>query len=324
MSDRRASLIITVLNEVSGITEFLDSLARQTRVPDEVVIVDGGSKDGTVEAIKAWDAPDGCTVRILVEPGAGISRGRNLAIAGASYETLLVTDAGTTLNADWAQRLLARYEQPDEPDVVSGFFYPTGDGFVERSIAFAVTPRLSEIDPTRFLPSSRSVSFTKDAWARAGRYPEWLDYCEDLVFDLAMLGAGKRFAFEPLAQVSWSARQSLGAFMKQYYRYARGDGKAGLWRKRHIARYSAYIVGAALVGLGTLHPAGIAVAGIGFLGYLTKTLRRIAGRRREFGRGWTRALLLSPVIVVAGDLAKMAGYPAGLLWRARHSPKVAT
>ena len=40
--------------------------------------------------------------------------------------------------------------------------------------------------PARFLPSSRSVAFRKSAWTAIGGYPAWLDYGEDIVFDLAL------------------------------------------------------------------------------------------------------------------------------------------
>ncbi|MBC7812473.1 MAG: glycosyltransferase, partial [Burkholderiales bacterium] len=42
------SLISTVLNEGESIRPLMESLTRQTRQPDEVVIVDGGSADNTV------------------------------------------------------------------------------------------------------------------------------------------------------------------------------------------------------------------------------------------------------------------------------------
>ena len=34
----------------------------------------------------------------------------------------------------------------------------------------------------------------------------------------------------------------LRSYFRQYYRYARGDGKADLWRKRHAIRYVIYLI----------------------------------------------------------------------------------
>ena len=53
-------------------------------------------------------------------------------------------------------------------------------------MAATVLPLTDEIDPATFLPSSRSVAFPKAVWALAGGYPEWLDYCEDLLFDFGI------------------------------------------------------------------------------------------------------------------------------------------
>lgn len=316
MSIVDASLVITVLNEAETISAFLDSLRGQTTLPSEIVIVDGGSTDGTTDAISAWDPPQGVTVTLIESPGAGISAGRNQAIAAARHDRILVTDAGTEVDPGWVTALLHAASSHDA-DVVSGFFYPVGETLLQRTIAFTITPSLAEIDPERFLPSSRSISFTREAWAAVGGYPEWLDYCEDLLFDIAMKEAGFMFAFEPTALVSWSARPTLRAFMKQYYRYARGDGKAGLWRKRHVVRYAAYAAGLALAVLSLVTPWSLVALAACSAAYLGKFWGRVFGRWNAFGSGAVPALALVPLVVVSGDLAKMAGYPAGLRWRSR-------
>lgn len=316
--DDNATLVLTVLNEADGIVQFLDRLTSQTVLPSEIIVVDGGSHDATANLVRAWQPPEGCQVRLIIEPGAGISRGRNRAIGEASRERILVTDAGTEAEPRWAELMLGEFGSQDAPDVVSGFFYPTGSTILQRAIAFTVTPSIAEIDPEAFLPSSRSVAFTRAAWRAAGEYPEWLDYCEDLVFDLALRSAGQRFAFVGEARVSWAARPTIRAFMKQYYRYARGDGKSGLWPRRHFLRYAAYATGVILLGVSVVWPWALIALAMGVVGYLQKFWRRIALRRDEFGGGWPLGAILVPVIVVAGDLAKMAGYPVGLRWRRRH------
>jgi len=306
---------MTVLNEEGSLPKFLSGLAKQSCLPAEIIITDGGSADRSVEILEPWGVPQGVRLTVITAAGANISAGRNLAIERTSRERIVVTDAGTVLDREWLRCLKAGFDA--EADVVSGFFLPTGSTLFERTLARVVTPLLDEIEPEDFLPSSRSVGFTKQAWSKAGGYPEWLDYCEDLVFDLALKAVGARFTFAPGALVTWSARPDLMRFGKQYYRYARGDGKAGLFARRHTARYLAYFGGACLLIGGLFQPWFFGPLALGFIVYQSKFLRRIWRDRREFGGRVPAALALTPVIVVFGDLSKMLGYPAGLIWRHR-------
>jgi glycosyltransferase involved in cell wall biosynthesis len=312
------ALIMTVLNEEASLPTFLNGLMRQSCLPAQIIVTDGGSVDRTLETLKAWKVPRGVDLIVISMPSANISQGRNAAIARCSYNRIVVTDAGTTPDPEWLHDLLAAFDRG--ADVVSGFFNPTGQTLFEKTLARAVTPLLDEIDPNRFLPSSRSVGFTKRAWASVSGYPEWLDYCEDLVFDLALRATGARFIFVPEAVVTWSARSDLLSFGLQYFRYARGDGKAGLFAYRHAARYIAYTSGSLLFLKALSQPWLVAPLALGFLYYQVKFLRRILEDRRQFGRHLPAALALTPALVVFGDVSKMAGYPVGWIWRYRMHP----
>src|SRR5437588_8353770 len=94
------SLIVTVLNEAASIAGLLDSISAQTRPPDEVVIADGGSHDGTPALIRAWGDGRPFPVQVLSEPGANISRGRNAASRAARGDWIACTDAGGRLEAE--------------------------------------------------------------------------------------------------------------------------------------------------------------------------------------------------------------------------------
>lgn len=306
------SLVATVLNEERTLPAFLTWLGAQTLHPAEIVIVDGGSTDRSAQLLREWAPPCGCRIDVEVAPGVGISAGRNLAIGRARNPGIVVTDAGTAPHRDWFAAITAPWQR-DADAVIAGFFEPAGDSFWSRTIAAVTTPILSEIDPARFLPSSRSVAFPRVAWQTAGGYPEWLDYCEDLVFDLELRKVRSPFTFAPNAIVAWMGRPSLAEFAKQYYRYARGDGKAGLFRRRHLLRYGAYLYAAvAVVASGWF----VVLGAIGFVGYLAKPWRRVWARRQMLpGPQLAGALAAAPVVVVVGDVSKMAGYPAGRAWR---------
>ena len=92
-----------------------------------------------------------------------------------------------------------------------------------------------------------------------------------------------------------------------------------LWPRRHAARYSAYLAGLALLGLSFSYPWLLAPLGAGFAAYARRCVRRVRDERPFDTRlGMAAAYALVPVVLVAGDVAKMIGYPQGLWerWRA--------
>jgi len=320
----KASVIATVKNECNSISQLLESLCNQTRPPDEVVIVDGGSSDGTLASLRAWESSRRLPLRVFVEPACNISRGRNTAIAAAQGPLIASTDAGVRLAPEWLAELLAPFEGSGAAParaVACGFFLPETIGTFEMAMGATVLPALEDINPTRFLPSSRSVAFPRSAWEEVGGYPEWLDYCEDLIFDFRLRAAGYRFVFVPKAVVYFRPRGSLRAFFRQYYRYARGDGKADLWRKRHLVRYVTYLgLLPALSWLGaSVHRLWFGALLLGATVMLWTPYKRLWPAIRSLGLGEKcRALLWVPAIRIVGDVAKMLGYPVGLCWRWRH------
>ena len=328
----RVSVVATVYNEGDSIRTLMDSLLEQTRQPDETIICDGGSRDDTVAILREYRGklPE---LQILCEDGANISQGRNRAISKASGPIIATTDAGVRLDSRWLESLVAPLgagedSQLGQVEAVAGFFLADVSGPFQLAMGATVLPRAEEIDPVRFLPSSRSMAFIKEVWERVGGYPEWLDYCEDLVFDLRIKETAKEnetvFAWAPKAVVFFRPRTSLKSFWQQYFRYARGDGKADLWRLRHAIRYATYLL---------LVPALLGHALWGqeaqWLGWLGLAFGGIV----SCSRPWRRLLLLSkgtpfmervqsvflvPLIRLVGDAAKMAGYPFGLVWRWRN------
>ncbi len=316
----KVTVIATVLNEEASVGDLIDSLAAQTRPPDEVIITDGGSTDGTVERIRTV-AGDRLKLQVLELPGSNISEGRNAAVGHATGTVIAVTDAGVRLKPTWLEQLTTPFEKrPGRIDVVSGFFEPDPRTVFEVAMGATVLPTRDEINPARFLPSSRSVAFTREAWRKAGGYPEWLDYCEDVVFDLALRRTGCVFAWAPEAVALFRPRRSLRVFWTQYFRYARGDGKAGLWPWRHAIRYASYEAGLALLQASRKRPILLLPLALGAFLHLRTPYQRLFPRLKGLAPAEkAEAIAWVPILRVVGDLAKMAGYPAGLLWRWRQT-----
>jgi glycosyltransferase involved in cell wall biosynthesis len=321
MPDRRTlevSLVCTMLNEVTTVSDLMGSIAAQTVRPREVIIVDGGSRDGTQLHVEWWHGRLGCPLRLIELPGTTIAMGRNAAIAAARFPIIAVTDAGVRLDPRWLEAIIMPFE--DETVAASaGFFVADPRGAFEIAMGATVLPQSDEIDPATFLPSSRSLAVRKAAWERVGGYPEWLDYCEDVVFDLALRKANQRVAFAPDAIAHFRPRATLRAFWHQYFRYARGDGKAGLWPKRHAIRYVTYsgVLGLLLLGKRGAPAWPLMLAGAGC--YLRQPYIRLKPLLPALSTTQRAGVIaLVPLIRAIGDVAKMCGYPVGLTQRLRY------
>jgi glycosyltransferase involved in cell wall biosynthesis len=286
-------------------------------------MVDGGSTDGTLQILQRSAASRALPLRVLSQPGANISEGRNLAISNVSDEDAIiaVTDCGVRLTHGWLAALVRPFEQSAETVAVAGFFLPDPQTPFEIAMGATVLPARADIDPATFLPSSRSVAFRKRVWSEIGGYPEWLDYCEDLILDLAIRSRYGPFHFAPEALVYFRPRANIRAFFTQYYRYARGDGKADLWPKRHAIRYLTYLAGLpAVLILAIAHtPWWLVALPLGAALYTGRPYRRLLRALRGQPLATkVYACLMVPCIRLVGDLAKMIGYPVGRVWRLRH------
>lgn len=326
------SVILTVLNEGEGLRPLLDSLAAQTRPPDEVIIVDGGSRDNTLAVLREYAEAGRLPLRVIELPGANISQGRNAAIHAASGDIIAVTDAGVWCERDWLEKLTAPFAprppaaveaqvyQGAQVMAVAGFFRADPRTVFEVALGAVTLPEARDIDPRTYLPSSRSVAFRSEVWQMVSGYPAWLDYCEDVVFDLRVREKYGPFVFVPEALVHFRPRGSWRAFARQYYLYARGDGKANLFPRLHAVRYFTYLGLAPLLIYAALavSPGLWLVACIAGLAYLRRPLQRLWPQLGALA--WPdklRALVEVPLLRLVGDVAKLLGYPVGLFWRYR-------
>jgi hypothetical protein len=287
----------------------------QSRRPDEIVINDNNSTDATAAIVERAIAI-GRPIR-LVRGGHNIPSGRNNAIRHARGDIIACTDAGLTLDPEWLATIVAPIER-GEADLVGGFFRPAPRSLFELALAATNYPDVEEIDPATFLPFGQSVAFRRSMWEQVGGYPEWASHCEDLLFDLALKRRRARVAFAPTALVHFRPRESFGALWHQYFAYARGDGAADLWRKRHAIRYATYLGGLALGVAALRRPWIVGLGVLGAIVYCAAPVRRLLRRAPGIStEEKLHALALIPLLRAVGDLAKMAGYPAGVVRRLR-------
>jgi glycosyltransferase involved in cell wall biosynthesis len=244
------SVASTVLNESDDIDLLVESLMQQTLAPAEVIIVDGGSTDGTWEHLQAARAKYPTLVPIRDEscslqrsPGP-IARGRNVAIAAASSDIVVCADAGCTYRPDWLVNLTAPIFAGDSQYSVGGSYIDSANSTVwDVASAPFFGVKLNSDAATKSC-TARSMAFRKELWRSVGGFPETVFLGEDTVFDSKVRKLVAP-AFPERAKASYQPRHTFRSALRQMVSYSVTDGVLGgrsarLWR--NLARCVAEIL----------------------------------------------------------------------------------
>lgn len=134
------SLIIPAYNEEKHLKACLDSVAAQTRLPDEVIVVDNNSTDGTRAIALSYPF-----VRVIKEKKQGIVSARNAGFNAAKHNLIGRIDSDTILPVDWVVRVKEYYSRPGQSKWAltgGGYFYNMRaqrfNGWVLSQLAYRV------------------------------------------------------------------------------------------------------------------------------------------------------------------------------------------
>jgi len=125
------SVVVPSYNDAAMLRRCLAALAAQTRPADEIVVVDNGSSDSTVDVAIAYGA------RVVTELRRGIPQATSAGFDAARGDILGRLDADSVPPVDWVERLVDAFEREPELEVLSGpgLFYgghPFVHWFAER------------------------------------------------------------------------------------------------------------------------------------------------------------------------------------------------
>jgi cellulose synthase/poly-beta-1,6-N-acetylglucosamine synthase-like glycosyltransferase len=229
----KISVITTLYNEAADVEAVIRSVLEQTHPPHEVVVTDAGSTDGTVEILDHI-AAEHPTLRVIHQPGDR-TVGRNTAIAATTADHLACIDGGCIAEPDWLEHIADAFA--DGADWVAGFYRPEGRTLLSTCIGLVMVYTIDEVDPDAFIPSARSLGFSKEAWEKAGGFPVAF-VAEDSAYGEALRAAGYTARFAPEAVVRWRPPAGLASLWVTVYRWGRGDGLTGMrnYELKHLAK----------------------------------------------------------------------------------------
>lgn len=233
------SVVIPCLNEAAHIGSCLDALAAQTAMPApmEVLVVDGGSTDGTRDILAAREsAMDG--LRVLDNPQRITPVAMNLGIAAARSEVVVILGAHAEVAPDFVRRNLDALSAHPESGCVGGVVDQVHGDERTRRIGLAMSSPFG-VGDARFRTGGLAghvdtVAFgcyRKAVLDEIGGLDEALVRNQDDELNYRLTEAGWRIWFDPRIRSTYHARSSFGQLFRQYRQY-------GYWKvfvnKKHL------------------------------------------------------------------------------------------
>jgi glycosyltransferase involved in cell wall biosynthesis len=306
-TDLCVSLVIPVRNEGATISTLLRSIHSQTTPASEIVFVDGGSLDNTVELLRKA-AQEDSSLHVLEARDATPGRGRNIGIEAASNDWLALTDAGIWLEPIWLECLMAEVGRDPSVNLVFGSYEAqTATFFQECAAAAYVSPKQQRPSGRMRGPFIASCLLHRDLWRAVGGFPD-LRAAEDLIFiERCQLVA--KIAWAPQAMVRWQLQPTLKATFRRFELYSYHNVLAGRQRHWHYGVIRKYLIALMILILAIVHSRfwlfGLVFAAVA---RAAKSIWNYDEQRRLTWIFNPKRLVLVAVILAAVDLATFVGW----------------
>jgi succinoglycan biosynthesis protein ExoA len=239
------TVAIPARNEEATIEACLSSVLQQDYQHIEVLVVDGGSTDGTRNIVSTVSCQD-ARVRLIRGVAGSIPRSLNLALAAARGVWLVRVDAHSTIPVDYVSTGVS-VAQTGGWLALGGRKNAVASTPVGFAIAAALNSRFGVGNSyyhygaaPRFVDHVPFGIYSTRMAQELGGWDERLTVNEDFEFDQRVRLAGHSILFDPRLVIYWRCRESVFELFNQYMRY--GEGKPTVaWlhpdslKARHLA-----------------------------------------------------------------------------------------
>lgn len=319
------SVIVPCYNERATISECVRSvLANGYGAGLEVLVVDGGSTDGSREIVRELETSDP-RIRLIDNPQRTVQHAMNRGIESAKHEAILVVGGHSILFPGYLRRCAEVLVEHDA-DAVGGRVetIPREQTIVGRAIAGVMSSRFGvgrshfrvtqSTDEPRHVPSVVFGLYRRDVFRKVGHFNVNMARSEDLEFHRRMRDAGCKMMFAPDALASYVARSRYFEFLRHSLDNGKwtilpaaftGRREASLWHlvpMGFVAGLS--VLGVAAIWMELARLLLIVIAGF----YLLAAMLASLASMRRVGGG---AALLLPLMFVTLHLAYGIGSVVG-------------
>ena len=216
-------ILIRTYNEEALLPLTLEALLAQSEKSFDIVLVDSGSTDKTLEIARGYDG-----IKIIEVPKKDFTYGRALNIGMAAvvdrakYVAMLSAHA-VPCNENWLSELLLPVRDHSEVVGVYGKQVPFSEHMcnpIVRALATEVYPSCYGDEPfittNSYFFSNVNSLITSENWQRH-KFDESLEYCEDWSWAKAVIASGGWIAYQPSAAVYHSHADTFRNFFVRAY-----------------------------------------------------------------------------------------------------------
>ncbi len=213
----RITLFTTVYNRPDEVAELLATLAQQTRLPDEILIVEDGSSVPCKKVVEGYT--DRLPIRYLYQENTGQGFARNTAYAAATGDLLIVVDSDCLLPEDYVQIVERDFtdrglEVFGGPDAAHPSFTPLQKAIGFSMTSFFTTGGIRGQREEGFHPRSFNMGITREVYEKTKGYL-MTKKGEDIEFSMRLKKMGLKIGLIAGAKVYHKRRTSLAAFWRQ-------------------------------------------------------------------------------------------------------------
>jgi glycosyltransferase involved in cell wall biosynthesis len=228
------SVIVPARNAAGPLDECLSALSRQTLPRDcfEIIVVDDGSSDGTLEVAQRWG------VRIISQPKSGPAAARNFGVSQARGDLVLFTDADCAPAGDWIERLS---QALIDPEVVGakGAYRTRQREIIARFVQLEYEEKYDKMRHDRYIDfvDTYSAAYRRAVFETYGGFDPAFPRAsgEDVEFSYRLSGHGCKMVFVPQAIVYHRHVDTVVGYLRRKF-------YVGYWRILMYRRHPQKIV----------------------------------------------------------------------------------
>jgi len=210
----KISVIVPTLNEEKSIEACLSSLKDQSYKNFEIIVVDGGSTDGTVEKAKKY------TRNVIVNYKTTVGAARNVAAKKSTAEILAFTDADTIAPKNWLERIVENFSAR-RVVAVGGVWKPLRPRLLDN-VMFKINSdlwyRLTALFGVYQL-GTPNCAYKRDVFLAAGGFNEGLLMLEDTELSLRIKNYGRVLIDKNLYVYTSARRFEQEGYVRVFLRY---------------------------------------------------------------------------------------------------------